>query len=164
MTGVTEVQHSRPADVEDDLADELSDEAVARLLGVAVGDLVPVLGGRWRRASKPSEPEEEWYVTGEPAQVALGSVGPALSMVVLARPVVRWAGHQPEWTFEDPHPVDPQDLHRDPGAVRRVADDIAARRRSFRWCPTCRDLTAPEHMSSGGYCMGCAAAYHGVVF
>jgi hypothetical protein len=44
-----------------------------------------------------------------------------------------------------------------------VEQAVLRRRRSFRWCRTCRRVTPPEHMHDSSECQGCAERYRGVV-
>ena len=68
----------------DPTADE---QALADLLGVGWTDVLRALGGGWRRESAPGEDGVEWFVSGEPAQVAVGVHGPWFQLV---RPLTRW--------------------------------------------------------------------------
>ena len=140
---------------------------VAAMLRVPVDDVVRVLGGRWRSA-RPLAPEsvEQWFLTGDPAQVAVGTDGIDPTSFLLGRPAPRWNSHQLQWHFDVHRRFGPEDLHRDPDGLRQAAEQVALRRRrSFRWCSTCRELTPPEwFLSDDGYCMGCAAEHHHVLF
>ena len=70
----------------DPTADE---QELADLLGVRHLDVVRALGAGWRRESVPGERDGvQWFVSGAPAQVAVGVEGP---WFVLARPLTRWA-------------------------------------------------------------------------
>jgi hypothetical protein len=59
-------------------ADPTADEAeLAGLLGVGYVDVVRALGTGWRRETAPRELNGvDWFVSGEPAQVAVGVQGP----------------------------------------------------------------------------------------
>ena len=124
------------------------------------------LGAGWRSdVRRPDEgSDEQWFVHGVPPQVAVGRVGPDC---VLVRPRPSWSGvAHLVWHFEDRQPFDAADLLHRPEAVAEAADDLAVRRRrTFRWCRTCRELQAPEaFVRDEGVCMGCAARHHGYVF
>jgi hypothetical protein len=144
---------------------EAGDAELAAFLGVEEARLVEVLGAGWRRETAlPEGSRETWFVAGEPAQVAVGFDG---TTFLLARPVGRWVEWaQPDWHFDSRHPFRREDLHGPVELLREVADEIAARRRrSFRWCRTCRRLEAPEwFMPAYGICMNCAEAHHGIRF
>jgi hypothetical protein len=66
----------------------VSDTAeLAALVGVAPDVLVRALGDAW--AEVTGLPHERWFVSGEPAQVAVGWDGFGFT---LARPEPRWSG------------------------------------------------------------------------
>src|SRR4051795_7425872 len=67
-------------------SDPTADEAeLAELLGVAYADVVRALGTGWRRRNDPARGSNvKWFASGEPAQVAVGVLGP---FFVLARPL-----------------------------------------------------------------------------
>ena len=75
----------------------MSDTAeLAALVGVAPDVLVRALGDAWTEVAGP--PHERWFVSGEPAQVAVGWDGFGFT---LARPEPRWSGPaQLVWEFE----------------------------------------------------------------
>jgi len=110
-----------------------------------------------RRESVPGERDDvHWFVSGEPAQVAVGVEGP---WFVLARPLTRWA------EALQLQPADRQSFTRDdllhlPDVVAEAAELIAARRRrSFRWCRTCRRVQAAEwFIGAARACRRCEAA------
>ncbi|MGY1601653.1 hypothetical protein [Geodermatophilus sp. SYSU D00815] len=136
---------------DDPTADE---QALADLLGVGHHDVVRALGRGWRREAVGADDGLEWFVSGEPAQLALGV---ADSLFVLARPRAGW-GEEPQEVY----PPDGGRLGRDdvlwfPEVVAEAAEDIASRRRrSFRWCRTCRSAHAPETFVGGhGTCERC---------
>lgn len=137
---------------------------LADLLRVSQEQLVQVLGAGWRRQTAlPDSNMKQWFVSGEPPQVAVGYDG---FVFVLARPAPRWNGPaQLEWHFDGDHRFAAEDLVHDSESLGQAAEDIArARRRSFRWCRTCRRITAPEWFSrSDGICQRCAAAHHRIV-
>ncbi len=68
--------------------------ALAALVGVAPDVLVRALGDAWTEVAGP--PHERWFVSGEPAQVAVGWDGFSFT---LARPEPRWSGHRLVWEF-----------------------------------------------------------------
>jgi hypothetical protein len=144
---------------------ESADRVLAELLGVPVDEFVRVLGAGWRQeTSLPEDTHERWFVAGEPPQLALGFDGVD---VFLARPFGRWAGtHQLLWHFDSRHRFRSEDVHLRPEGLIETADQIVRRRRrSFRWCRICRELTAPEwFMRDEGYCMSCTTDHHHVVF
>lgn len=138
---------------------------LAALLRVSQEQLVQVLGAGWRQQSAQHDSStEQWFVSGEPRQVAVGFDG---FVFVLARPAPRWNGPAHlEWHFDGDHRFATEDLLHDSESLAQAAEEIArARRRSFRWCRICRQVSAPEWFMRGdGICMGCAAAHHHMVF
>jgi hypothetical protein len=142
-----------------------NDAELAGLLHVSQNQLVQVLGAGWRRETAvPAGQTEQWFVSGEPPQVAVGYDG---FVFVLARPDPRWNGPAHlEWHFDGDHRFAAEDLLHDSQALAEKAEEIArGRRRSFRWCRTCREVSAPECFLGGEcICMGCAAAHHHMVF
>jgi hypothetical protein len=156
----------------DEQGDGLSDDVplddggeLAALLSVSQEQLVQVLGAGWRRQiALPDSSMQQWFVSGEPPQVAVGFDG---FVFVLARPAPRWNGPaRLEWHFDGHHRFAAEDLLHDSESLAQVAEDIArGRRRSFRWCRICRHVAAPEcFLRSDGICMGCAATHHHMVF
>lgn len=137
----------------DPTADELE---LTELLDVGYADLVRALGAGWRRESGAGTQDGvAWFVSGQPAQVAIGVQGP---WFVLARPLTSWGEHRPGPLMgEEPRFTRDDVLHL-PGVVSDAAETIAARRRrSFRWCRTCRLVSAPESfVGSAGTCRRCA--------
>jgi hypothetical protein len=138
----------------DPTADE---QALADLLGVGWPDVVRVLGAGWRREPAGEDDGMRWFVSGEPAQLSVGVDGGSF---VLARPLVDWGPRK------EIQPVDGGRFSREhlvwlPEDVTRAAEVIASRRRrSFRWCRTCRRPAAPEAFDSPeGACASCVAAY-----
>ncbi|SNR31239.1 hypothetical protein [Blastococcus mobilis] len=112
----------------------------------------------------PEGTHERWFVAGHPPQLALGFDGVD---VLLARPIGCWDGVWPlRWHFDSQHRFRPEDLLIRSDELVEAADQIVRRRRrSFRWCRTCRELVAPESfVRDEGFCMGCASAHHQVVF
>lgn len=138
--------------------DPTTDEReLADLLGVGVEDVVRAVGAGWRRVSL-DDAGVDWFVSGEPAQVALG-VG--LGTLTLA-PVA--AAGDVEVAWDQGRSFSRDDLLCSPGWLAAAADEFArARRRSFRWCPTCRRPHAPEDFSGyRGVCNDCAGRHHGI--
>jgi hypothetical protein len=136
-----------------------AESELAGLLGVEYADVVRALGTGWRRESfAVGEPDHvQWFVSGEPAQVAVGVEGP---WFVLARPLTRW-GESFQLQPADRRPFTREDLLHFPDVVAEAAEEIAARRRrSFRWCRTCRRVQAPEwFVGAARTCRQCAWVY-----
>jgi hypothetical protein len=140
----------------DPTADE---QAMADLLGVRYVDVVRAMGTGWRRESAACEGDGiEWFVSGEPAQVAVGVAGP---WFVLARPLTRWGEGRLELQPADRQPFGRDDLLHFPEMVAAAADEIASRRRrSFRWCRNCRRVHPPEwFIGTERVCQDCEAAF-----
>ncbi|MGY1640857.1 hypothetical protein ACI782_06940 [Geodermatophilus sp. SYSU D00703] len=135
------------------------EQALADLLGVQYADVVRALGTGWRRESAAEDPVQ-WFVSGEPAQVAVGVEGPSL---VLARPLTSW-GERTELQPADRREFSRDDLLWTPEVVAEAAEAIAARRRrSFRWCRSCRRPHAPEwFVGAAGTCRQCVSLLDGV--
>jgi hypothetical protein len=141
--------------------DPTSDEqALAELIGVEFTDLARVLGTGWGREDAAEGEPMEWFVSGEPAQLAVGVEG---SLFVLARPLAGWGEPRREVYPEDGRRFGRDDLLWFPEVVTEAAEAIAARRRrSFRWCRTCRRVHAPEDfLGSAGTCHSCASTFAG---
>jgi hypothetical protein len=139
----------------DPSADE---QELAELLGVGHIDVVSALGSGWRPESPADERDHvQWFVSGEPAQVAVGVAGPWL---VLARPLTRWGEDRLELQPANRREFGRSDLLHLPDVVAEAAEAIAARRRrSFRWCRTCRRIHAPEwFVGAARTCQQCASA------
>jgi hypothetical protein len=137
---------------DDPTADE---QELADLLGVRHVDVVRALGAGWRRESVHGELDQvQWFVSGAPAQIAVGVEGPWFR---LGRPLTRWA--EPlELQPVDRTPFTRDDLLYMPEAVAEAAEEIASRRRrSFRWCRTCRRVQAPEWTGAARTCRQCEA-------
>lgn len=139
----------------DPTADE---QQLAELLGVEYVEVVRALGTGWRREGPMGEPDHvDWFVSGEPAQVAVGVQGPRF---VLARPLTRW-GEGLDLQPADRREFGREDLLFLPEVVAEATDEIASRlRRSFRWCRTCRRIRAPEwFVGAARTCQGCRSAF-----
>jgi hypothetical protein len=138
----------------DPTADE---QALADLLGVRHIDVVRALGAGWRREGVSGERDDvQWFVSGVPAQVAVGVEGP---WFVLARPLTR-CDEPLQLQPADRQPFIRDDLLHFPDVGAEAAEEIAARRRrSFRWCRTCRRVQAPEWFTGAARsCRQCEAA------
>ncbi|WP_104526011.1 hypothetical protein [Blastococcus atacamensis] len=140
-------------------ADPTADEAeLAGLLGVEHADVVRALGSGWRR--EPGTTGEDgvaWFVSGEPAQVAIGIQAP---WFVLDRPAAAWGEVRQGPLMGEGHRFTRDDVLHLPDVVADAAEVIASRRRrSFRWCRTCRRVAPPETFSaSAGACEQCQRA------
>ncbi len=144
-------------------------QALSEAHGLPEDDVLRALGGGWEPLELPAGEwpatrwaGARWFVTGEPIQVLAGVSG---SSLVLARPVLRWAGPGSVTT----HATDEREFARDdvlfqPDLLADTVEEIARRsRKSFRWCRTCRTLSRPEFMHDKTECTGCAAEHRGVV-
>ena len=133
------------------------EQALADLMGVEYADVVRVLGTGWRREDRGGEEQMAWFVSGEPEQLAVGVEG---SLFVLARPLTEWGEARRDIYPEDGRRLSRDDLLWLPEVVTEAAEAIAVRRRrSFRWCRTCRRVHPPEEFLSGAsLCHPCAAA------
>ena len=139
--------------------DPTADEhALADQLGVRYADVVRALGSGWRRESAHGEEDGvEWFISGEPAQVAIGVAGP---WFVLARPLTRRGEERLDLQPADRQQFGREDLLHFPEMVAMAADEIASRRRrSFRWCRSCRRVHPPEcFVGTERVCLDCEAA------
>lgn len=144
-------------------SDPTADEAeLAALLEVGHGDVVRALGAGWRREDgADGQDGVTWFVSGEPAQVAIGVQGP---WFVLTRPLTSWGEQRPGPLMGDGRRYTRDDVVHLPDVVADAAETIACRRRrSFRWCRTCRRVSAPESfVGSAGRCRQCADAHAGL--
>jgi hypothetical protein len=125
------------------------EQELADLLGVAYPDVVRALGTGWRRES-PVEDQAgvRWFVSGEPAQVAVGVHGPTF---LLARPLTHWGESRVDLQPADRREFAREDLLHFPEMVAEEADAIASRRRrSCRWCRCCRRVRPPERFQGAG--------------
>ena len=139
----------------------MSDTAeLAALVGVAPDVLVRALGDAWTEV--PGPPHERWFVSGEPAQVAVGWDGFGFT---LARPEPRWSGPaELVWEFVADRRFSSDEVLYERAALAEAAEEVARkRRRTFRWCPVCRQVNAREHVHDNtGLCMACAERYLGI--
>ncbi len=138
----------------------MSDTAeLAALVGVAPDVLVRALGDGWSEVAGPAH--ERWFVSGEPAQVAVGWDGFGFT---LARPEPRWAGNDLVWEFVADRRFSSDEVLYERAELAEAAEEVARRRRrTFRWCPVCRQVNGREHVHDNtGLCMGCAAEHLGV--
>ncbi|MGY2065626.1 hypothetical protein [Blastococcus sp. SYSU DS0619] len=143
-----------------DESDPTVEEAeLAGLLDVGHAELVRALGAGWRRESAVDGSDGvRWFVSGEPAQLAVGVQGP---WFVLARPLTSWGQHRPGPLMGDEPRLTRDDVLHQPDLVAEMAEAIAShRRRSFRWCRTCRRATAPEaFVAAEGSCATCVDTF-----
>ena len=138
-------------------SDPTADEAeLAALIGVGYDAVVRALGTGWRRQA-PGDDGVAWFVSGEPAQVSIGVQGP---WFVLARPLTSWGEHRPGPLMGDGPRYTGDDVLHQPHLVAEEAEAIAShRRRSFRWCRSCRRSTAPESfVAAEALCQQCSDA------
>lgn len=137
----------------DPTADE---QALADLLRVGWPEVLRALGAGWRREDT-ADGGLQWFVSGEPAQLA---VGVDAAGFVLARPLVDDGPRQDLWP-PDGHRFTREDLRWFSSEVRHHAREIAVRRRrSFRWCGTCRRPAAPESYDRAEeMCTACLERY-----
>ena len=137
-------------------SDPTTDEqTLAELLGVTYPDVVRALGIGWRReGSGDKNALTQWFVSGEPAQLAVGVTD---SWFVLDRPATGWGDHGQTDGLQT---FGRDDVLYFPELVAEAAEAIASRRRrSFRWCRMCRRVHAPESFVGGaGICERCAEA------
>ena len=134
---------------------------LARLLGVPAGALARALGSRWTEVSAPGH--DRSFVSGEPAQVAVGWDGFGFT---LARPEPRWDGVADlVWEFVADRRFQAEEVLYEPDVLAEAAEEVARRRRrTFRWCPMCREVNAREHVHDNtGLCMRCAERFLGIV-
>ena len=138
----------------------MSDTAeLAALVGVGTDVLVRALGNGWAEVAGPEH--ERWFVSGRPAQVAVGWDGFGFT---LARPEPRWAGHDLVWEFATERGFSSDEVVYERATLAEAAEEVARRRRrTFRWCPVCREVNAREHVHDNtGLCMRCAERHLGV--
>ncbi len=143
--------------------DEDDDAALAELIGVPLHALHRALGARWTDVGPTAEHGfDRWFVSGEPAQVGVGTDGFGF---VLGRPDPYWIGHEPAWRFVEARRFGDAEVLFEPDVLAREAEEVARRRRrTFRWCPMCREVHGPEYVHDNtGLCHGCAERFLGVV-
>ena len=135
-----------------------ADVELAVLLGVPLGILARALGAGW--AEVPGPPHERWFVSGEPAQVAVGWDGFGFT---LARPEYRLDGCLASWHFTPDRTFQAEEVVYEPEVLAGAAEEVArTRRRTFRWCPVCRAVNAREDTHDNtGLCGGCADRFLG---
>jgi hypothetical protein len=131
------------------------EQQLADLLAVGHDDVVRAIGSGWRRAGQDLA-AVTWLVSGRPAQVDAGVGG---GMVVLG-PVAAMSDVAVAW--DDGRTFSRDDVLSVPDLLAQTADEIAtARRRTFRWCRTCRRPYAPEDFAGyRGTCIACASRSH----
>ena len=149
-------------------------DALAAVLGIEVGAFADVFGAGWLEESGPvahdfdadpsgggGYPVTPWHIAGNPPQLML-RVFP--HGVFVARPEGVWRhgthglGYEPS---QQEYVAGQEVLTRGPDVVRRL---LSARRRTFRYCRYCYDRVPPERRIDDDLCMGCATAWHGVVY
>ncbi|WP_211660544.1 hypothetical protein [Modestobacter muralis] len=132
------------------------EQELAALVGVRYEDVVRAVGTGWRRVDV-ADGGVTWFVSGRPAQVALG-VG--AGMVTLGAVTAGGLGD----ARDSGRSFSRDDLLCSPEWLAQVAEEFArARRRTFRWCPTCREPHPPEEFAGyRGVCTGCAERHHGL--
>jgi hypothetical protein len=138
----------------------VSDTAeLAALVGVAPDVLVRALGDAWSEVAGPEH--ERWFVSGRPVQVAVGWDGFGFT---LARPEPRWAGNDLVWEFVADRRFSSDEVLYERAVLAEAAEEVARRRRrTFRWCPVCRQVNAREHVHDNtGLCTSCAERHLGV--
>jgi hypothetical protein len=138
----------------------VSDTAeLAALLGVGGDLLVRALGDGWTEVTGPAH--ERWFVSGRPAQVAVGWDGFGFT---LARPEPRWSATELVWEFAAERGFSSDEVLDDRAVLAEAAEEVARRRRrTFRWCPVCRQVNGRESVHDGtGLCTRCAAQHLGV--
>ncbi|MGY1653393.1 hypothetical protein [Geodermatophilus sp. SYSU D01119] len=138
----------------------MSDTAeLAALLGVGADVLVRALGDGWTEVAGP--PHERWFVSGHPVQVAVGWDGFGFT---LARPEPRWSGDELVWEFAAERGFSSDEVVYERAVLAEAAEEVARRRRrTFRWCPVCREVNAREHVHDNtGLCTRCAERHLGV--
>ena len=133
---------------------------LAALLALPADVVVRALGTDWTEVQGPEH--ERWFVSGRPAQVAVGWDGFDFT---LARPEPRWSGHELVWEVVADRRFSADEVLYERAALAEAAEEVARRRRrSFRWCPICREVNAREHVHDNtGLCMRCAERFLGVV-
>ena len=136
------------------------DDVLAALVGVPVDALRRALGADWTDLGDVEH--VRWFLSGQPAQVAVGADGFGF---LLARPDPRWDGvARLRWRFVEARRFQAEEVLYEPDVLAGQAEEVARRRRrTFRWCPLCRTVNAPEHVhDNSGLCQACAARFLGV--
>lgn len=109
-------------------------------------------------------PATPWYHGGRPVQLMLRAFGHG---VFVAEPEGFWSDHELRYRPGRQLYLSVLALRGEPMQGDRTVADVqrlvARRRRSFRRCRYCWNLTPPEKRI-GDTCMGCAESYQGVVF
>lgn len=139
---------------EDPSADE---QELAELIGVRYDDVVRAVGTGWRRV-RDDEAGVVWFVSGVPAQVAVGVGAGSITVAPIA------AAHDVTTAWDHGRSFSRDDVLCSPEWVAQATDKVArARRRTFRWCPTCREARAPEDFAGyRGVCRDCGVRHHGL--
>jgi hypothetical protein len=97
---------------------------LAALVGVAPDVLVRALGDGWAEVAGPEH--ERWFVSGRPAQVAVGWDGFGFT---LARPEPRWAGNDLVWEFVADRRFSSDEVLYERAVLAEAAEEVARRRR-----------------------------------
>ncbi len=129
----------------------MSDTAeLAALVGVSADVLVRALGDAWTEVAGPVH--ERWFLSGRPAQVAVGWDGFGFT---LARPEPR---QDAGWDFVADRRFSSDEVLYERASLAEAAEEVARRRRrTFRWCPVCREVNAREDTHDNtGLCGPCA--------
>jgi hypothetical protein len=132
------------------------EQQLAALLGVHDEDVVRAVGTGWRKVDE-TDGWLTWFVSGRPAQVSLGVGAGMLTLGGVSARGLHDADGPGRWFSRD-------DLLCSPELLAQAADEVArARRRTFRWCPTCREPHPPEEFAGyRGVCTDCAGRHHGL--
>jgi len=149
----------------DDELSEDGDVELSRSLGCSLAILYEAAGRGWSALPEPQADadmrltERSWYVCGEPIQAMIGVTGPD-EPIFVARPQGVWRSWMLSIEPDGPHEV-AETVTDLPVLLAQVA---ASRRRSFRWCRYCRNLTPSEHRTERDVCSDCATVVQGAVF
>jgi hypothetical protein len=151
--------------MDDERDDERDDDAaLAELIGVPLGALHRALGARWTEVGPTAAHGfDRWFVSGRPAQVGVGTDGFGF---VLGRPDPYWQDHRLAWRFVEARRFWDAEVLHEPDVLAQLAEEVARRRRrTFRWCPMCREVHPPEFVADNtGLCQRCAEQHSRVVF
>ena len=153
-------------------------EHILEVTGLERGAFIDVFGAHWYG----DVPDEAWnadedpdgaFVGGPSTPWHLGGHGVQLMLrafnhgVFVAEPKGTWIGHELHYRPGQQFYLSALALRGQPMKGEPSCDDVTAlvvkRRRSFRRCHYCWDLTPPEHRGSDA-CMGCMTRHLGVVF